>query len=192
MALKYQIESVGTVSIATSWFDVKFSQFVEFLNLLQIKKPDDHPLEFISVRTGLAVDVLERIPLQYLSDFDRLTSFFFDADSLKAFNIVDDKLLIPIEEKKGLKKKIRLMFRMATKKELPKVNIPVMSWEQLEKSKQAIKSAADQKKHHMSASDEIFFIYCGERLNHMKVPAAYGLASFFLKVSMHLKTSSSD
>lgn len=191
MAIKYNIESVGDIMIPTSWKDVNFKTLCEFMDFLKQKNPNDYPLEHLSIRTGLSVDVLQRIPIQFVHDFDKLTSFFFDADTLISFNIYDPAMLVPADEKKGWKY-FRYRFRKLLRIKQNIVSIPVMSWEQLAKAKQVIKSCADQNRHHMSAADEIFFIYCNERLNHLPVPAAYGLASFFLHKLMNLKISSSD
>lgn len=191
MAVKYNIESVGDINIPTSWKDVKFKTLCDFMDFLKQKKPDDHPLEHLSIRTGLSVDILQKIPIQFVHDFDRLTSFFFDADGLKSFNFYDPAMLVPAQDKKGLKY-FKYIFKKTFRMKQNIVSIPVMSWEQLAKSKQIIKSCSDNNRHHMSAADEIFFIYCGERLNHLPVPAAYGLASFFLHKLMNLKISSSD
>jgi len=165
--------------IPTSWSDVSFLTFTRFLNALKKTKPDDDPFLFLSIRTGVDADVLKKIPIDIVQDFDRLTSFFFDASTLSAFDFVDENILVPVEEKKGLKF-FRYYFRKLLRIKQPVVDVAVMSWEQLEKAKQEIKRCVDADEHHMSAADEIFFVYCGERLNHMPVPAAYGIACFFL------------
>lgn len=191
MAVKYNIETLGTVKIPTSWKDVKFKTLCDFMDFLKQKKPDDHPLEHLSIRTGLSVEILQQIPISFVNDFDKLTSFFFDAETLTPFNIYDPVMLVPAQDKKGLKY-FRYLFRKLFRIKQNIVSIPMMSWEQLAKSKQYIKSCTDQNRHHMSAADEIFFIYCGKRLNHLPVPAAYGLASFFMHNLMNLKIHSSD
>lgn len=77
--------------VPTSWQDVTFEKFIDWLNFMPKETDVKTEVEILSFTTGIQQDILEQCSIETLNTLTNLMTFWFDFEALDAFNLVDKK-----------------------------------------------------------------------------------------------------
>lgn len=161
MTTEYKIQD-KTYSIPSSWSGVKWSQYLDLINLKDAK-----PFEYLSIKTGVPVEILEMLDLDSIAEFTLLTSFFED-DSLQALNFYPKELEINIAH---LPVKHILKAQQAIKKYSEELGYDEPDYKVTEKDLNHI---------YLNAAADFVKIYTGDDIGDKMVADVFGVVCFFL------------
>jgi len=148
--------------VPTSWKDVTFTKFVDWLNFMPKETDVKTEIEILAFTTGIEQHVLEQCSIETLNTLTGLISFWFDFEALDAFNIVDKKFADALDFDK-------------------------LPFGKLELINQKIKECEAKGLHPFTVALQCFDIYF-KPMNFEKVNTTYGYANlFFEKVVYRFK-----
>jgi hypothetical protein len=150
--------------VPTSWQDVTFEKFIDWLNFMPKETDVKTEVEILSFTTGIEQATLEQCSIDTLNTLSGLMMFWFDFETLDAYNVVDKKFSDAIDFNK-------------------------LPFGKLELLQQKIKECESKGLHPFSVALDCFKIYF-EPMRFEKVNTAYGYANLlFEKAVYHFKWS---
>lgn len=137
--------------VPTSWQDVTFNKFIDWLNFMPKETDIKTEIEILSFTTGIEQSILEQCSIDTLNTLSNLMAFWFDFETLNAYNVVDKKFADAVDFDK-------------------------LPYGKLEMIQQKIKECEAKSLHPFTVALECFKIYF-EPMRFEKVNTAYGYAN---------------
>lgn len=148
--------------VPVSWHHVKWSDYINVINLKDAK-----PFQYLSLKTGIPVELLEMMDINSIEILSTATSFF-EGDGLKAFSGFSNELNLDVRR---LPVKYIIASQQSIKRSIDLLGLDEEGYKITE---------TDLNQIFLNSAVDFVKIYTGEDISDKPVSDVFGIACFFL------------